>query len=488
GLAGSFAGLELARAGMSVLFVEQAAAPRNGENPQITELHVELALGSGPFVSMPAGVAAVGGTSVIYAAALERPERHDIEDMPGLPHPTGSWPVGFDALNPILAEAEGMLGVCGEPDPLGTGNYAHLKPPPPMSPGDAAIDLALREQGLHPYRTHVGIGYDAACLECIGRPCPRKCKGEARTAALMPALATGRAALLDRARALRLETEGDRVTGLVVEREGVLLTLRGKRFLLGAGALASAQLLLASQSAAWPDGLANRSGLVGRNLMFHLSERFAIWPPSRAPFAMPAKTLALRDMYRVGTDRFGVVQSMGLSADYGNVLMYLYERFDRGPLRRVTPLRHLLRIPARLAALALGHARIFVGILEDPPDAANRVLPGSEPGKPPRLLYRLSDDFEHRRHRYRLAIRQALKGQHWFFLNYQPELNLPHACGTARFGHDSRHSVLDAQCRAHDLRNLWVVDASFMPTATGVNPGLLIAANSMRVGRAIVNE
>jgi len=488
GLAGSFAALTLADAGQSVLIVEQARAPEGDDPPEVTQLMADIALDGSRSELLPTTISATGGTSVVYAAALERPERHDMDDLPGCPHPTGGWPVGFDSFAPYYVKAESMLRVCGDADPLGEGDYDHLAPPPKLSPGDDSLMGALRAQKLNPYRTHVAIGYDTACRECIGTICLRACKGEARNAALVPALATGRAALLDSCIAVGLLATDKRVTGVEVLCNGERKVLHGRRILLAGGALATAQLLLDSRSAAWPKGLANRSGLVGRNVMFHLSERFAIWPPDRGTLGKPAKSLALRDIYKVGEDRFGVVQSMGLSANYGNVLMHLYDRFDRGPLRAVRPLRPLLRIPAKATALALGKARVFVGILEDPPSEGNRIVPQATPGMRPRIEYRLSAEFQQRRARYRAAISAALRGQRWFFLNQRPEINFPHACGTARFGSDPRRSVLNPDCRAHDLRNLYVLDASFMPTATGVNPGLTIAANSLRVAERMLAE
>merc|ERR1711978_730480 len=168
----------------------------------------------------------------------------------------------------------------------------------------------------------------------------------------------------------------------------------------------------------------------------------------------------------------GLVQSMGLQADYGNVLMHLRARFDSGWMRWARPMRPLLRVPAWVAAMFLGSARVFVGILEDLPYNQNRVLPGTDPSAPPRIDYAVTPELAARRKQFRASIRRMLNGQRWFFLNDDVELNFGHACGTARFGADPRTSVLDADCRVHGLRNLYLADASFMPTSTGVNPGL----------------
>ena len=90
------------------------------------------------------------------------------------PHPTGGWPVGYDGFAPYFAAAEELLAVCGAPDPLAADRVAApLRPPPPLSAGDAAMMAELRRRGLHPYRKHVGVRYLPGCTECFGRMCPR---------------------------------------------------------------------------------------------------------------------------------------------------------------------------------------------------------------------------------------------------------------------------------------------------------------------------
>ena len=78
----------------------------------------------------------------------------------------------------------------------------------------------------------------------------------------------------------------------------------------------------------WPDGLANRSGLVGRNLMFHAKQTFALWPGKRLPGTGPRKSLAFTDFYEVDGHRYGSVQSTGFELGYGEHLMHLYRLFD----------------------------------------------------------------------------------------------------------------------------------------------------------------
>lgn len=497
GMGGGVVGRRLAEQGLSVLFVEKGAAGKRAEaqgiDADIAEPFARSLHGYWPkpvsarlngrrtefFAPLGAGV---GGSSVFYAAALERPEPHDLDDSAERPHPTCGWPVGHRHFRQYFADAERQFAVSGTADPLSAEPGDALNPPPSITEGDMALMARLQRSGLNPYRGHLALRNLPGCTSCLGHKCPRACKMDGRSAGVEPALATGRATLLDRAEVRALHGKRDRISHIDIRRDGESLTLKARAYVLAAGALASPLLLLASKSEHWPDGCANDSGLVGRNLMFHLTEMFALWPGRRDASAGATKGIALRDHYYHDATRFGMVQAMGISASYGEILHFLNLQFDRSVLSGIRPLRHLMRLPAGLAANLFGNATLFAGILEDLPYHSNRVLPG--PGDPLALnfVYDFAPELLARRRKFRAAIRRSLKGQARMFLNRSPEPNFGHATGTLTFGHDPATSVLNADCRAHSIRNLYVADASFMPTSTGVNPSLMIAANAMRVG------
>lgn len=501
GLGGGVCGRVLAEAGLSVLFVEKGpATPRLAQNNQdcghadafarqmfgCWPQPVEATVDGVTSVEWGAQGVGLGGTSAFYAAALEQPERHDFEPVADMPHPTGGWPVGYDEFAPWYGRARQIMAVNGTQDPLGDP-VDTLAPPLPLAPRDEALGRALSEAGLHPYRAHLGIRKLDGCMECIGRKCPRDCKMDGRSAGVLPALATGRAAVLEGAEVLSLDGREGSVTGLDIEWQGARHRLRARAYVLAAGSLSSPRLLLASVNKAWPKGCANSSGLVGRGLMFHINERIAIWPPRQAPRSTPGplKAYSLRDFYRHGQDRMGLFQSLGLPADYGNILYVLRQHYEASPLRRVGIGREFLRIPALVAARLLGEARVFAGILEDLPDDGNRVL--YDPERPDTIIYdyRMSPDLLERRRRFRRLLKRRLSGMRSLWLNHSPELNVAHPCGTLRFSTDPMRGVLDRDCKAHDLDNLYVADASFMPSSTGVNPGLTIVANALRVGELL---
>lgn len=254
--------------------------------------------------------------------------------------------------------------------------------------------------------------------------------------------------------------------------------LRARHFALAAGALNSPRILLASDSAAWPQGCGNEHDLVGRHLMFHLNEMFAVWPPGKIRTPAPSKSVGLRDLYTVEGHRLGMVQAMGVNVDYGEITHFVKERMDSsgwGSMARLAPLIGLA------ASHFLGQAKLFVGLLEDLPYPENRVRLDRK--HPQRLVfdYTMHPELLYRRKLFRKSIRRAFKGMRPVFANWQPELNYGHPCGTLRAGTDPRKSVLNAECRVHGIDNLYVVDASFFPTSMGVNPSLTIAANALRV-------
>ncbi len=499
GMGGGTVGRKLAEAGMRVLFVEKGRAgyrtEESGVDVDVWDPTARAVRGMWPDpveatldgttrkVFAPLG-SGVGGSSVFYAATLERPEPHDLDQTNEKPHPTGGWPIGYTQMQPYFDAAEDLYAIAGERDPLSDIPCPKLRDAPAPSTGDAAIMERLREKGLHPYRLHAAVRYLERCAECFGRKCPRPCKMDGRSAGVEPALATGRAMLMDQCDVTQILMDGAQATGVRVQHNGSERTLTADRIILSAGALSSPRVLLNSTSEHWPDGIGNQHDLVGRHLMFHLNEMFALWPGRDARFDGPSKAVGFRDLYHLDGQRMGMVQAMGIDARYGEIAYYMKGAVERSVLRHLPLAKDLVRIPAAIAAKVLGNAKIFVGLLEDFPDPENRVT--RTRGDKIAFTYRVNDDLLARRKAFRRGIKSAFKGQRTMFLTHTPEPNLGHPCGTLRMGDDPASSVLDANCRVHGAANLWCVDASFMPTSMGVNPSLTIASNALRVADQIL--
>lgn len=504
GMGGGLLGRRLTEQGLSVLFVEKGDAghPMEGQ-VSLGEIHppkarllrglwpkpAEARLGGVPTRFFGPYGAGVGGSSVFYAAALEQPERHDLDDDPDRPHPLGGWPVGFDAFKPYFDQASDLLHLCGTPDPLSADPIPDLPAPPPMSGADQALMRDMQAGGLHPYRLHLAVRYPDRCRACFGSKCPWGCKMDGRSAGVAPALATSRAQILTGCEVREVLEDGTKVTGLRVrDRAGQEAVLTAQRYALCAGSLGSARLLLASNGRR-AEGAANSSDWVGRGLMFHLNEIFALWPKRKlADGESFGKAISLRDLYTAEGQRFGLVQSMGMDVSYGNIVHYMGQIYDQSILRRFRKPRELLRIPALIAARLFGKAAVFVGMMEDFPYAENRVVLNAEDPEILTFEYTFHKELLARRKAFRRAILRAFRGQRRFLVSVQPVLNYGHPVGTLRFGTNPGTSVLDPDCRSHDLRNLFVGDASFMPSALGVNPSLTIAANALRVGDLIAQD
>lgn len=488
-MGGGFTARALSDAGLDVLLIDygnEDLSPYNGTKPSCVE---ELRLSENKWPTMsafevdgvldrsypPFGVG-VGGSTNLYAAALERFDNRDIDSA------TDRWPISYDDLLPHYERAERMLHVCGTHDPLSAHAFNHISEPPPLGPSDADFLQFFQACGLHPYRLHVGIRYRPGCDECLGRLCHSNCRADVRS---VLAESQNKPTIMARSEVLRLEGTSNRITCAIVRRGDERITIQAKVFVMAAGAIHTPKLLLQSRSDHWPDGLANRSGLVGRNLMFHANQAFALWPRKRLAGTGPRKSIMFRDFYEVNGRRCGAVQSTGFELGYGELLMHLYDRFDHSATKTIRIVRPVLRVPALATIKALGRGTIFVCLIEDLPYPENRVVLDVNEADGVRMKYTIKDELRERITLFRQLLKQRLRGRRMIFLSHDVELNYGHPCGTCVMSDDPSLGVVNRDCRAHGIANLFITDASFMPTSAAVNPSLTIAANALRVSGQI---
>jgi len=499
GMGGATVGHELAKAGHRVLFIEKGLSDLSAADPtmQLDNNDPSERLRNGNWPTKitggiqgmrsqffaPLGCGA-GGTTLLYAAALERFDLNDIKPSSESGNPAG-WPITFEQIQPYYRKAEKLFRVRGTSDPLCKDDDSQLLMPPSLTECDEHFIESFKASGLHPYRLHVAYGYESGCTECSGHICTQNCKSDAKTICLEPALKTGNAFLIDRCEVMRLEADKTSIREITCQRDGGMLSIHARIVVLAAGAFFSPVLLLKSANEFWPHGLANTSDMVGRNLMFHVSDLIAVWP--RGKFAMrgPRKTLAFRDFYVHRGIKLGSVQSTGLTAGYGNIVYFLNTAFDQSRWGWLKPVRPLLRIPAYIAAKLFGNATIFATIQEDRPYLENRIVLDPHEPSGMRFDYTVHAELRERIGLLRSLIKKAFARHRLIILSKEISMNYGHPCGTCRFGTDPSSSVLDANNKAHDLDNLYVVDASFMPTSGGANPSLTIAANALRVAEHI---
>ena len=527
GMGGATLGYALAKLGRRVLFIEKGLLEAGGERAKrgsaalvdgpeqesaqrLSEgwwpLPIERRTVSGNIAfHAPLGCAA-GGTTLLYAAALERLAPADFAPRANYPHVTDStlperWPISYAELEPYYVEAERLYRVRGTPDPLRESEQAALLPPPALSERDEHLLESFRGLGLHPYRVHAGYEFVEGCDQCSSRVCERDCKNDAKRICLMPALERHGARILPECEVVGLEAGATAVTAIRCKWAGRELTLRARTVALAAGAFMTPALLLNSRSEHWPDGLANRSGLVGRNLMVHASDFIAIRPTRRVSDEGPHKTLAMNDFYFSNGEKLGTFQTAGAAVSPGQIMKFMRDAAERDPnwWRRLASPRpawwRKLSSPAvRMVALVMYHllnfknAAVWATIVEDLPYHDNRVVPDPLAKNGMRFEYRYPEELRVRVRAFRERLARALKPHKTINLSGDDNLNYGHVCGTCRFGDDPSTSVLDRDNRAHGVANLYVVDASFFPSSGGTNPTLTIAANALRVAEGIHRE
>jgi choline dehydrogenase-like flavoprotein len=431
----------------------------------------------------------VGGATKVFGAALYRLRK---EDFGALRHYDGvspAWPIGYDEMEPYYSQAEQLYQVHGQhgadpTEPPSSRPY----PAPPVShePRIEKLFNDLTAAGYHPFAAPSAVMLDEAnmaysrcirCQTCDGFPCLVHAKADAEVIAVRPAAERPNVTLLRNARAVKLETNaaGTAVTGIVAEVDGAPQTFSADVVVVACGAANSAALLLRSANDRHPNGLANGSDQVGRNYMFHNSQ--AVLALSLTPNdTMFQKTLALNDFY-FGME--GFPYPMGNIQMIGKTLGGMY-RAEKPLLTALAPDRALDEI-AR-------HAVDFWLTTEDLPEPDNRVTVDRD-GRIT-LAYRPNNQVPMQKlyDKLRSMLGEiGLQSQHLVARNLYMHNDIAlagcaHQAGTCRFGVDPRTSVLDRNCKAHELDNLYVVDTSFFVSIGAVNPSLTAIANALRVG------
>ena len=491
GMGGATVGYALAQQGFSVLFLEKGGAiAASDEFVEPVTPEERLAAGWWPHpvsqrrssgvserFTAPIGCAH-GGSTIHYAAALERMAPSDFQGLQAQRQQIPPWPATYDEFLPCYEAAETLYGL--------NGTASHDER---LSEWDRALMDAMRRNGLKPDQLRVGMRYDKECQECVGRVCPRACKKDARSACLDEALRHPRCEILDHCDVQTLEADHRQVRTVKALRFGEAIEVRARVVVLAAGALHSPQILLRSVNEHWPNGLANRSDQVGRNLMFHTTDNYALFAPRRlSRSGRQKKSISVRDFYFHKGQRLGYVQSLGMDAGRGYIAAYLKDILRRRGLRNEFLLSLLVKLPSHLVAWLLGEASLFAAMTEDDPDPENRILLDDAEPNGAVFVYAMTDDLRKRAGLLREEFTRHVRP--WRVVRLSPTLRMNHGhpCGTCRFGVNPDTSVLDRDNRAHDVHNLFVVDASFMPRSGAVNPSLTIAANALRVAPKIADQ
>jgi choline dehydrogenase-like flavoprotein len=441
----------------------------------------------------------VGGNTKFYGSALFRLRRQDFGELRHHGGVSPAWPIAYEDLAPYYEEAERLYHVHGargeDPtDPPARGAYPH--PAVSHEPRMQQLSDDFVRAGLRPFHVPLGIMLDeqnarkSACIRCgtcDGFACLLQAKSDAQVVCVDPALKYPNVTLLTNAYVERLLTNasGREVTGVVVQRNGAAETYSADVVVTSCGAINSAALLLRSANARHPAGLANGSDAVGRHYMGHINS--VLMAVSRCPNpTVFQKTLGVNDFY-FGSDEWPF--PMGHISFVG--------KLDGVALSAGAP----SLAPGFTLDLMASHSLDFWLTSEDLPDPHNRVTldrrgqivltytPNNGEGHK-RLKQKLEDLMQRQSscavHGHGCHV--GLFGRNLFVGQRIPLAGVAHQNGTLRFGLDPHTSVLDVNCKTHEVDNLYAVDGSFFPSSGAVNPALTIMANALRVGDHLLDR
>jgi choline dehydrogenase-like flavoprotein len=418
----------------------------------------------------------IGGSTKVYGAALLRMRMMDFEALQHQEGVSPAWALKYEDYAPYYAQAEQLYKVHGQRGEDPTEPIAQPFPFPalPHEPVIANIADRLRQAGLHPFSLPMGIDRHSThpesspcirCDTCDGYPCLVNAKADAQICCIEPALKHENVTLLPNVQVNRLvvSPSGQEIQAVEVEFDRKTETLTADLVVVACGAINSAALLLRSACDSHPQGLANASGQVGRNLMKHnVTKLFAI--SSQLNPTVFQKTLAINDFY------FGTIHD---PHPLGHVHLMGKHKWQmmRPDFPKWVPQFVLQKLAERSVDWWVQS--------EDLPDAENRVCVDAQGNI--QVRYRPNNRVAHEqfKRRFKEVLRQI--GFPVILEAPIPLKVLNHQVGTCRFGEDPATSVLDLNCRAHDVDNLYVVDSSFFPSISAINPTLTIVANALRV-------
>ena len=496
-----------ASAGKSVLLVERGGSPavnRDAAALQPSSLHDEFAtliqkqpyddrsvfLNSRPAQLYMGGL--IGGGTTVYGAALLRPHPADFSPgryyAPHIPREIHEWPVSYESFEPYLTAAERLYRVADVRDPRSPGAPQDTSTFETLKSDESVVAAASRSgiplarineklirtawnAGLNPYRLPLAIDASKClrCDNCAGFVCP--------TAARRSSGQLVRECI-DRGDSLTLKTQceadelergvGGRLSGLWLKDRvtGSRVRYTAKRYVLSAGAIGSAALLLKS-------GFDHP--MIGRNYMMHYS------PISIGLFMRPTgatqtfiKQIGSSDYY-FGTrdlpEKMGIIQSLPAPGPW---------------MMAKTGMKW---VPHWLLNILRSRMLPLVGIVEDLPNPDNRV--SLDRSGAIQLHHQFSDYDRTRGAELSRRMSDLLKktGAVHCVSGLRPsQEHVAHQCGTIRFGLSRDYAAADTECRLFDQPDVFVVDGSFMPTSLGVGPSLTIIANALRVAEIVASE
>jgi len=429
----------------------------------------------------------VGGNTKFYGAALLRMRSEDFDELNHHGGVSPAWPIKYEDLKPYYLTAENMYHVHGErgTDPT---EPAEENPYPEEAlvhePRIQELYDDIKELGLNPFPLPMGVKLDKENPLVLDRfdgfPDPTESKGDSHVMGVNVALQHPNVEMKINAEVTQLITNaaGDKITQVKTIIDGKEELLEAGTIIVSCGAINSAALLLKSSNDKHPNGLANGSGVVGRNYMCHNNSAMVALSKKPNPTVF-GKTWGLNDFYFKGDEKFphpmGHIQMLAKS--------------DPDMFKGDAP----GFVPGFTLDLMASHALDFWMTSEDLPDPENRVIVLEDGNVQLNYKENNKKSHEHLERKLKWILENVGCETHILPNNIYLGKKIPlagtaHQCGTIRFGTDPATSALDTNCKSHEVDNLYVVDGSFFPSSSAVNPALTIMAQALRVGDHLIDN
>ena len=478
----------LADSGKKILVIERGDfIPKEKQNWETEEVFIngryktkDKWYGSDNKSFVPGQHYCVGGNTKVYGAALFRLREADFGEIKHHGGISPAWPISYADLKDYYHEAETLYHVNGDrgadpTEPIDERPYRHASLP--HEPRIQKLYDDLTEFGLKPFGIPMGLRKDSDQQADLvldrfdGYPDPTETKADSHVICVKDSIVRDNVTLWTNCELQTLHTDnsGSEISSISVTKDGEAISITADTYCLCAGAINSAALLLKS-------GIANSSDQVGRNYMCHNNTAMLALSVKPNPTRF-GKTFAINDYYFSSKDfdfPLGHIQMLGKS----DPVMFKEEAPGFAPNLTLEYLAE--------------HALDFWLTSEDLPTQDNRVL--FENGKL-YLHYKENNLKGHKllQKKLKYALEHAgckshLLPNHVYLGKKIPLAGVAHQCGTTVMGNDPKTSVLDSNCRSHDVKNLYVVDGGFFVSSAAVNPALTIMAMALRVGDHIKNE
>ena len=525
GSAGAILAKELSTAGFDVILFEQGPyrTPQDFTHDEISVLYYKELLGGGPEVQqqtfryddrevatvpsfgVPAEYAqAVGGSSVHFSGNFWRFRESDFMERSLLGPISGTnfadWPITYEELEPYYTRVDWEIGVSGLPGPFDSPRSKPFPMPPiPVKSSGVLLELGAKKLGMHAQveplailsKPHNGRAPCNSCGYCMGFGCEIGAKSSTLATMIPLAEASGHCELRSECAVFRLETDmhGRIREVLYYDASGREQSQNAKAVIVSANGAETTRLLLSSASDRFPDGLANSSGFVGKNLMFNGHS------VAEGVFEHPLNDYKGVQVTRIIHDFYEADPARGFYGGGG---------IDARPLFAATPISFAnFSIPPGkprwgaefkdMLASNFRHQMTIVGSTTSLPVDSNNITldpTHKDPWGRPSIRVTYSD------HADDLAMAAFLQDRAmelfdaagakkaWRYRVHEQNAGA-HLMGTCRMGNDPATSVTDKYHRTHDISNLFLCDGSSLVTSGRGQPTITIMALAFRAAEHI---